>query len=186
MLKMAFPRACILLLAMGALFSCGLNAAEEKEKRYRVEMVVFQNKMMTNENASELGQPELTGAIPFEPLPLNKLVLTTAKQKFSRGRSPVLHEGWLQTAGKKEAPTKTHVMGGKELGNGTREVQGCVQIIPGKQLFIATDLALFNTDAEQIDRIQSTIPVVFDEINYVNQGKHSMIIMVTPDITRRI
>lgn len=191
MLKMATAVFATLLLSLCAFFSYPISAAEKNEKRYRVELVVFKTRGNTSDEAIELGRPSLKEALPFAPLPKEKLVLNDAKQKLARRYPSILHTAWLQTIGTKENPTVVHVIGGRELANGVREIEGLVQIHPGKQILVETDLAIFNTDGDsstptQVGRLQTTNPVSMDEINYINHSGYSMILMVTPEVTRRI
>ena len=181
----------VLLIGVCTLFSFPAFSETKSEKRYRVELIIFRTTSNPGTDETEYGKPNLKDALPYAPIESNKLVLTDAKRKLAKRHPTLIHTAWLQTAGTKDSPTKVHLQGGAELSNGTHEVDGIVEIYPGKQFLITTDLAIYHPDKEQsspaqIARFQTTNPVIFDEINYIQQSPYGMILMVTPEVTRRI
>lgn len=175
---------CLLILIL-------CHSAFAQTKRCRVELILFQQVSRPSLDLLEWGTPDLTNALPFVALPPEKLVLVPAKQKFSRRYAPILHQAWIQTLGSTDTPTKTHLFGGKKLANDTYEVNGTIQIYPGRQMFIMSDLALYQTDRlqqipVQVARFQSTFPIVYDELNYVEQSHYAMLIFISPEVKQRV
>lgn len=159
--------------------------AEEKEKRYRVEIVLFQKSKTTPEAFLERGEPELGDSLPFVSLPPNKLALLNAKKQFSaRSYTPILHEAWIQTLGTKDAPTKVRLIGGKKLENGQDEVKGTLQLFPGRQLFLGADLAISHENGST--RFETIAPITQDELNYISYANYAMIVLIGPAVTPRI
>lgn len=177
-------------LACYAIFSP--LAYPSEERRYRVELVIFENPFSKNvHNAEEEGRPDLTEALPFVPLDENKLVLKDIKKRLAKRYPTILHTAWIQTPGSRDNPTKVLLSGGKALSNNQQEVEGILQLYPGKQLLVNTDLALFKEPRDEHELIQSarwqtTTPIIIDEINYIQHRQYGMIIMITPEVTRRV
>lgn len=160
-------------------------SAQEKEKRYRVELVLFQKQKTLSEAFLDRGEPDLTNSLPFVSLPPSKLVLLNAKRQFSRQQyTPILHEAWLQILGTKKSPTKVRLIGGKKLDDGRNEIKGFFQIFPGRQLFFNADLAIAHENGTT--RFETIVPITQDELNYISYANYAMIVLVGPAVTPRI
>lgn len=178
MQRMLFLALLCLILSFNA------SSAEEKEKRYRVELVLFQKHKTPFEAFLNRGEPDLADSLPFVSLSSSKLVLLNAKRQFSQQYTPILHEAWLQILGTKESPTKVRLIGGKKLSDGRDEVKGTFQIFPGRQLFLGADLAIAHEGGTT--RFETIIPITQDELNYVSYANYAMIVLVGPAVTPRI
>lgn len=177
-------RTTLILLTLLSLIMSFKALAEEKEKRYRVEVVLFQKTKTTPEAFLERGTPDLSDSLPFVSLPPSKFVLLNAKRQFSKQYTPILHEAWLQTLGTKDAPTKVRLVTEKKLDDGRDEIKGIFQIFPGRQLFLGADLAISHEGGTT--RFETIVPITQDELNYISYANYAMIVLVGPAVTPRI